>query len=85
MKKIFLVATALVGAVSYGVCVERITQTDTLKSVVLEEVSVVASRATEKTPVAFTNVTSEELAKKNIGQDIPYLLSVTPNYIHILI
>lgn len=81
MKKIFLVATALVGVVSYGVCVERITQTDTLKSVVLEEVSVVASRATEKTPVAFTNVTSEELAKKNIGQDIPYLLSVTPSVI----
>ena len=57
MKKKFLTATALVWAVSFGVCAEDTVQTDTLKSVELEEVSVVASRATDKTPVAFTNVT----------------------------
>ena len=81
MKKKFLVATALVGVVCFGVCAESIAQTDTLKSVELQEVSVVASRATDKTPVAYTNVTSEELAKKNIGQDIPYLLANTPSVI----
>ncbi len=81
MKKSFLTATALVWAGSFGVCAENAVQTDTLRSVQLEEVSVVASRATDKTPIAFTNVTSEELAKKNFGQDIPYLLSNTPSVI----
>ena len=81
MKKNFWTATALMWAVSFGVCAENAVQTDTLKSVELEEVSVVASRATAKTPIAFTNVTSDELAKKNFGQDLPYLLSMTPSVI----
>lgn len=81
MKKIFLTAAALIWAASVAVCAENAVQTDTLKSVELQEVSVVASRATDKTPIAFTNVTSEELAKKNFGQDLPYLLSMTPSVI----
>ena len=40
---------------------------------------VVSTRATSKTPVAFTNVSKEELKKQNFGQDIPYLLSMTPS------
>ena len=76
-----LVATALIGTGSIGVCAENYAQNDTLSSVELEEVVVIASRATEKTPIAFTNVTNKELAKKNIGQDIPYLLSMTPSVI----
>ena len=76
-----MLATALLGTGSFGVCAEINAQNDTLSSVELEEVVVIASRATEKTPIAFTNVTSEELAKKNIGQDIPYLLSMTPSVI----
>ena len=74
-------ATALFGVVSFGVCANSIAQTDTLSSVQLNEVLIIASRANEKTPIAFTNVTSEELAKTNIGQDIPYLLSTTPSVI----
>ena len=73
--------TALFGVVSFGVCANSIAQTDTLSSVQLNEVLIIASRANEKTPIAFTNVTSEELAKTNIGQDIPYLLSTTPSVI----
>ena len=67
------------GLASFGVCANNVAQTDTLESVELKELSVVAIRANEKTPIAFTNVTSEELAKKNIGRDIPYLLSMTPS------
>ena len=81
MKKIFLTATALMWAASIAVCAENAAQSDTLKSVKLQEVSVIASRATDKMPIAFTNVTSEELAKKNFGQDLPYLLSMTPSVI----
>lgn len=81
MKKNFLTATALIWAGGFGVCAGDVAQTDTLESVKLQEISVVATRATEKTPVAFTHVTSEELAKKNFGQDLPYLLSMTPSVI----
>lgn len=76
-----LITTALLWAVSFGVFANTIAETDTLSSVQLEEVLIIASRANEKTPIAFTNVTSEELAKTNIGQDIPYLLSSTPSVI----
>ena len=81
MKRKKLTAATLLGIASFGVCANNIAQTDTLESVELKELSVVATRANEKTPIAFTNVTSEELAKKNIGQDIPYLLSMTPSVI----
>lgn len=40
---------------------------------------VVSTRATAKTPVAFTNIGKAELKKVNFGQDIPYLLSMTPS------
>ena len=52
---------------------------DTLKSVELQDVQVVATRATKKTPVAFTNMSQEQLKAVNYGQDVPYLLSLTPS------
>ena len=81
MNKKNLMATALFVTGSFVVCAENQSQIDSLKFEELEEVVVIASRATQKTPIAFTNVTSKELAKKNIGQDIPYLLSMTPSVI----
>ncbi len=47
----------------------------------LDEVEVIATRATKTTPVAFTNITKQEIRKRNYGQDIPYLLSMTPSVI----
>jgi iron complex outermembrane receptor protein len=52
---------------------------DTLKSVELQEVEVMATRATKKTPMAFTNMDKEQLKAVNFGQDIPFLLSLTPS------
>ncbi len=45
------------------------------------EVLISATRAKEKTPVAYTNVSSEEIARRNMGQDIPYLLQLTPSFV----
>ena len=81
MKKKIVTAAALVWAAGFVVCAGNSVPNDTLKSVELQEVSVVATRATDKTPIAFTNVTAKDLAKKNFGQDIPYLLSMTPSVI----
>lgn len=52
---------------------------DSLQHVALEEVQVVSTRATAKTPVAFTDVNKAQISKLNFGQDIPFLLSITPS------
>ncbi len=46
-----------------------------------EEVVVTAVRAGGRTPVTHTNVTREELAMRNLGQDLPMLLSQTPSLV----
>ena len=50
-------------------------------SIMTGEVLVSATRAKDKTPVAYTNITGEEIASRNMGQDIPYLLQLTPSFV----
>ncbi|MCM1310038.1 MAG: TonB-dependent receptor [Bacteroides sp.] len=50
-------------------------------SVELSTVEVTANRANEKTPVAFTNVSKQQLLKANDGRDITYLLGMTPSVV----
>jgi iron complex outermembrane receptor protein len=47
----------------------------------LDEVLVQAVRVTAQTPVTFSNVTQEELEKRNLGQDIPVLLNYLPSVV----
>ena len=77
MKRLFWLASLF--AVATAQASELDTQLDTLKSVELQNVQVVATRATRKTPVAFTNMTKEQLKAVNHGKDIPHLLSLTPS------
>lgn len=51
------------------------------QSLMTDEVLITATRAKDKTPVAFTNVSNEQIARRNLGQDIPYLLSLTPSFV----
>ncbi len=51
---------------------------DTLSTINLEEVLLNGIRAKDDTPVTFTNVTQEEIAARNLGQDIPILLNFLP-------
>lgn len=57
--------------------------TITLKSssVAINEIIVTSLRASDKTPVAYTNISKDDIKKNNLGQDIPYLLSQTPSLI----
>lgn len=50
-------------------------------SVMAEEVMIVATRAGGNSPVAHTNVSKEEINERNMGQDIPYLLNLTPSMV----
>lgn len=47
----------------------------------LDDVVVMATRANNTTPIAFTNVSSGQLSDNNDGLDIPYLLQFTPSVI----
>ncbi|MCT4602528.1 MAG: TonB-dependent receptor [Marinifilum sp.] len=50
-------------------------------AILADEVLVAATRAGSKTPVAVTNVKKEELEVRNLGQDIPVILSTTPSFV----
>lgn len=43
-----------------------------LRVISLQEVEIISTRATGTTPVAFTNVSKEQLKKQNFGRDLPY-------------
>lgn len=47
----------------------------------LSEVLVSAVRANAKTPVSFSNVKKEEIAPRNLGQDIPMLMNFLPSVV----
>jgi len=47
----------------------------------LQPVEVTAIRATDKTPIAKTNLSKKEIEKNNIGQDLPFILNLTPSLV----
>lgn len=54
---------------------------DTTKVHQLNEVIVSSVRAREKNPITFTNYSKEEIASRNLGQDIPVLLNFLPSVV----
>ena len=78
MKKTFLTTAALVSA-SCAALAATAPKADTAKVVRLQNVEVTATRATKSTPVAFTNVSKQQIAELNHGKDIPFLISSTPS------
>ena len=57
------------------------TEKDSTKVTQLKEVVLTAVRAKEKDPITFTNISKEEIAKRNLGQDIPVLLNYQPSVV----
>ncbi|BEG98730.1 TonB-dependent receptor [Bacteroides sedimenti] len=70
-----LVGLTLIGSSSFAQV------KDSLRLVKLQEVQVVATRAAAKTPFAFSNVSKEQIRKLNFGQDVPFLLTMTPSVV----
>ncbi|MBR6648994.1 MAG: Plug domain-containing protein, partial [Bacteroidaceae bacterium] len=54
---------------------------DSLQSYGLQEVEILSTRATETTPIAYTNIDEKEIKKYNVGVDLPYIVSMTPGAI----
>jgi iron complex outermembrane receptor protein len=54
---------------------------DSTKTEKLDEVLVKAVRVNATSPITHTNITKKELAKRNLGQDIPVLLNFLPSVV----
>ncbi len=66
-------------ATSYS---QEVAVIDSIKpALTLDEVIISAVRVTDKTPVTFSNITKEEIAPRNLGQDIPILLNYLPSVV----
>lgn len=50
-------------------------------TVTLDAVTINATRATERTPLTFSTIKKEELATKNTGVDLPFLLNGMPSVV----
>ncbi|MEC3906577.1 TonB-dependent receptor [Tamlana sp. 2201CG12-4] len=80
MKNIFLFLTLLVLSVSAMAQQNQKVQ-DSTKTEKLDEVLVKAVRVSADSPITHSNVSKEELAKRNLGQDIPILLNYLPSVV----
>ena len=54
---------------------------DSIPEIQLEEVKLAGLRVDEDQPFAFSNVDEEELASRNLGQDLPILLNYLPGVV----
>lgn len=54
---------------------------DSVRMYRLQEIEVTATRASGNTPVAYTDLTHEEIARNSYGFDIPSVLALTPSMI----
>ena len=53
----------------------------TPRAMMAEEIVVIATRAGTRTPVAYTNVGHETIKNRDNGQDLPYLIALTPSLV----
>lgn len=79
MKEKAMLMAALACAATAGAANPRAVKLDTLKAAMLQDVQVVSTRAQKNTPMAFTNFSKDDIKAVNFGQDIPFLLSLTPS------
>ena len=74
-KSFVIIASLLIPFIS-------LSQKDSIKiKKTIAEINVKAISAGEKTPITFTNLNKSEINKRNIGQDLPYIISHTPSVV----
>ena len=77
MKKRTLLGCLIAAALPSLLCAQEAVS-DSLHTT-LQEVEITSIRATETTPVAYTNIGREEIKRQNTGVDFPYLVTMTPS------
>jgi len=81
--------TVVVRFLGYQEKVEKLSVSDNLEmnfyleesSQITDEVVVLATRASDKTPMTFMQVGKQAIQKQNFGQDLPFLLNWTPSMV----
>ncbi|WP_438961804.1 TonB-dependent receptor [Nonlabens sp.] len=74
-----LIATAL--ATTSLAIAQNTQEIDTTKAEALDAVLVKAVRVNAKSPITHSNLSKKEIAKRNLGQDIPQLLNFLPSVV----
>ena len=82
MKRIFLL-TAVALCATFGARAEAKESLNIIEndSVAIEQIEVVATRASKTTPIAHTNLSRSEIEERNYGEDIPSLLANLPSVV----
>ena len=82
MKLSGIIVVFTIFSITYGLRSQEQTS-DSLegKPIHLDEVLVQAVRVTKASPVTFSNLSKEQLAPRNLGQDIPVLLNFLPSVV----
>lgn len=80
MKNNFLFLVLLALSICVNAQQNQVNQ-DSTKTEKLDEVLVKAVRVDADSPITHSNVSKEELAKRNLGQDIPTLLNYLPSVV----
>ena len=86
MKRFFFTLTATLFAVAAAHAAEPMKTAaddsdDSLRMYHLQQIEVVATRATNSTPVAYADIDREEIARNSYGLDMPSVLALTPSMI----
>lgn len=79
MKKAVILAGLL--ALNLSLFAQADEQTDSLKTIHLEEVVVSSTRAGKNTPMAYSNVSRSEIRKSNAARNIPAILQGIPSLV----
>ncbi len=81
MKHLSVAVIAVALTLTSTVTAQNRQEQDTTKAEKLSEIVLKATRVTAESPVTFTNVTKEDLKSRNLGQDLPILLTYLPNVV----
>ncbi|MEP2936241.1 MAG: TonB-dependent receptor [Gilvibacter sp.] len=76
MKRIVLLVLVFIGQVSFAQVANDSTKVEALDAVLVQAVRVNAD-----SPITHSNIQKEEIAKRNLGQDIPILLNFLPSVV----
>ena len=81
MKRLFIFPATAIFAVCLQVASGATIFTDSLKLYSIEGINVVATRATERTPVPHSELSQSQIESCNYGEDIPSLLGLLPSVV----
>ncbi|MDL2245040.1 TonB-dependent receptor [Parabacteroides sp. OttesenSCG-928-J18] len=82
MKRVLsMIAVVVLASCMSGYAIDPVDSLKIAKDISLDEVMVTATRATKETPVAYSELSQQELSRRNDGQGIPYLIATSPSVI----